>query len=142
MSDGGTAPSIHIEPLPAEECLKLLASESLGRLAGIADGRPFIFPVNYMYADGAVVFRTSDGTKFSGSSFGRVIFEIDGVDERFHTGWSVIVEGVSTEINDSLDSVSARLRRLELDPWAPGEKGHWIAIRPESISGRRISRPQ
>lgn len=134
------SPEVHMEHLSTDECLELLARERFGRLAGVADGRPFIFPVNYAFANGSVVFRTGAGTKLSGSSFGRVVFEIDGVDPDSQTGWSVVVEGVSSEINDTLDSASADLRRLELEPWAPGDKPHWIALRPDGISGRRIIR--
>lgn len=140
MSSDATEPAVRIEELSIDECLRLLAGERFGRLAGVADGRPFIFPVNYAFANGSVVFRTAAGTKLSGSSFGRVVFEIDGVEPDERTGWSVVVEGVSSEINDSLDSASAELRRLALEPWAPGEKPHWIALRPDGISGRRISR--
>jgi nitroimidazol reductase NimA-like FMN-containing flavoprotein (pyridoxamine 5'-phosphate oxidase superfamily) len=134
------SPEIRIEDLSTDECLDLLSRERFGRLAGVADGRPFIFPVNYAFSNGSLVFRTAAGTKLSGSSFGRVVFEIDGVEPDSQTGWSVVVEGVSSEINDSLDSASADLRRLELEPWAPGDKPHWIALRPDGISGRRIVR--
>jgi hypothetical protein len=49
----------------------------------------------------------------------------------------VIITGVSEEITNA-----AELRRigdLGLEPWAPGHKGHWIRIRSNAISGRRIA---
>jgi nitroimidazol reductase NimA-like FMN-containing flavoprotein (pyridoxamine 5'-phosphate oxidase superfamily) len=129
-----------LEDLSREECLSLLADHSLGRVAGVVDGRPFVFPVNYAVHADSVVFRTSQGTKLAGAGFGRVAFEIDGMDESHQTGWSVIVQGVGTEITDALDGQSELLRRLELQPWVPGDRSHWVSIRAESITGRRIRR--
>jgi hypothetical protein len=68
------------EELSEEECFALLNRGGIGRLAGVEHGRPFIFPVNYGVDNGVVLFRTSPGTKLSGSGFGRVAFEIDGID--------------------------------------------------------------
>lgn len=129
-----------MEELSPAECSELLASNNFGRLATMVDHRPEIFPVNYAFSGETVVFRTSAGTKLAGAAFGRVAFEIDGVEPGSHTGWSVVVHGVSTEINGALDASSVALRQLELAPWAPGEKLHWVAIRPESVTGRRLRR--
>ncbi|MGO9891839.1 MAG: pyridoxamine 5'-phosphate oxidase family protein [Solirubrobacteraceae bacterium] len=66
----------------------------------------------------------------------RAAFEIDGTDAAGRVGWSVIIHGDCEEITDT-----AELRRIEalgLEPWAPGTKGHWIRIRGNVISGRRI----
>jgi nitroimidazol reductase NimA-like FMN-containing flavoprotein (pyridoxamine 5'-phosphate oxidase superfamily) len=128
------------EELSPDECLSLLGQGSIGRLAGVAEGRPFVFPINYALDGDTVVFRTSPGTKLAGAGFGRVAFEIDGVDEASRTGWSVIVQGVSREITDAVDLQSDALRRLDLQPWVPGERAHWVAIQAESITGRRLGR--
>jgi nitroimidazol reductase NimA-like FMN-containing flavoprotein (pyridoxamine 5'-phosphate oxidase superfamily) len=126
------------EELSLDECLALLAEGSIGRLAGIVNGKPFIFPVNYALEGDTVVFRTSPGTKLAGAGFGPVAFEIDGVSETHQTGWSVIVQGIGTEITDALDHRSEALRQLELQPWLPGERSHWVAIQAESVTGRRL----
>jgi hypothetical protein len=89
-----------------------------------------------------VVFRTSPGTKLAGAALGHVAFEIDGVDETTQTGWSVIVQGVGTEITSSLDEHSERLRALEVQPWVPGTHAHWVGIVAQSITGRRLRRSQ
>lgn len=126
------------EDLSLEDCIALLAEGTIGRLAGIVNGRPFIFPVNYALDGDTVVFRTSPGTKLAGAGFGPVAFEIDGVDEAERTGWSVVVQGIGTEITDALDHRSEALRQLELQPWVPGETSHWVAIQTESVTGRRL----
>ena len=35
-----------------------------------------------------------------------------------------------------------RLATAPLDPWAPGEKPHWLRIRAGAITGRRIVDPE
>jgi nitroimidazol reductase NimA-like FMN-containing flavoprotein (pyridoxamine 5'-phosphate oxidase superfamily) len=132
-----TSKSVY-EELSGEECKALLAETCVGRLAGVADGKPFVVPVNYVYDGDCVVFRTDPGTKLAGAGFGRVAFEIDGLDQSQRTGWSVIVDGVATEITDALDRHSKAVRELDLKPWAPGQRGHWVAIEAGSITGRRL----
>lgn len=132
--------SSFIEDISPEECRRLLKEHSLGRLGVVVGGRPLIFPVNYLFDSDVVVFRTDPGTKLAGSVFGSTVFEIDGVDEIHQTGWSVIVSGVSTEINEAIDTLSDRLRELDVHPWAPGEKAHWVALRAETITGRTVKR--
>jgi hypothetical protein len=34
----------------------------------------------------------------------------------------------------------ARVEALPLEPWAKGDKPHWVRIRPETMTGRRVSR--
>ena len=126
------------EEMSRDECLRLLQGAAVGRVGGVVHGRPFILPVNYAVDGDRVVFKTSPGTKLSGSEFSRVAFEVDEFDLAGHSGWSVLVEGVASDISDMVDDRSTRLRALDLEPWPPGEKSHWVAILPESITGRRL----
>jgi uncharacterized protein len=126
------------EELSVGECLQLLGAHNFGRLAVIVDGQPIVFPINYALEGDAVVFRTAPGTKLSGAALGRVAFEIDEVDEATQTGWSVIVQGVGNEITSTIDERSERLRALEVQPWVPGERAHWVGILAQSVTGRRL----
>ena len=126
--------------LSREECLDLLASHQFGRLAVCTgSGPPLIRPVNYRFDDPSqsVVFRTAPGSKFHallGST--QAAFEIDGIDDRSHTGWSVIIHGVTDEV-----ASRSEIRRLDgvgLEVWAPGHRPHWFHIRAWTVSGRRI----
>jgi nitroimidazol reductase NimA-like FMN-containing flavoprotein (pyridoxamine 5'-phosphate oxidase superfamily) len=126
------------EELSVGECLELLGTHSFGRIAVVVDGRPIVFPVNYALEGDSVVFRTAPGTKLSGAALGHVAFEIDEVDTATETGWSVIVQGVGTEITSTLDERSEQLRALEVQPWVPGQLAHWVGILPQSITGRRL----
>jgi nitroimidazol reductase NimA-like FMN-containing flavoprotein (pyridoxamine 5'-phosphate oxidase superfamily) len=137
---GGMAddPGLVVEELGVDECLELLRHHRVGRLAVATPDGPAIFPVNYALGGDRVVFRTDLGTKLEGSALRRVAFEIDEYDDEARTGWSVVVEGVGTEISDAIDPESVALQALELHPFAPGPKSHLVEIHPRVISGRRI----
>jgi nitroimidazol reductase NimA-like FMN-containing flavoprotein (pyridoxamine 5'-phosphate oxidase superfamily) len=126
--------------LSREECLRLLASHSFGRLAvNMGEGPPVIRSVNYVFDEPSqsVVFRTAHGSKFHALlRSARAAFEIDGLDEASRTGWSVIIHGVTDEITNPNEV--RRLDSLGLETWAPGRKAHWVHIRAWTVSGRRI----
>jgi len=128
--------------LEREECLRLLAATALGRLAVSPPdwgSPPVIRPVNYVFdpSSQSVVFRSARGSKFTALVLsGQAAFEIDGIEPSDETGWSVIVQGLAEEITSAVE-----LKRLEqggLRSWAPGDKPHWIRIRANVVSGRRI----
>jgi uncharacterized protein len=127
--------------LGREECLHLLAATNFGRVAVNMPGwPPVIRPVTYTFDTGSqtIVFRSARGSKFTGLvRSGEAAFEIDGIDATTETGWSVIVTGPAEEITNSAEI--HRFERLELRPWAPGDKPHWIRIRTPVIAGRRIA---
>jgi|SRR5581483_1491861 len=129
----------HTTELTRAECLELLASQHLGRLAVVLGPEtPIIRPVNYLYdrPSQSVVFRTAPGSKLHALRRAtRAAFEIDGIEAGL--AWSVIVAGVTAEV--SRPSEIARLNALNLRPWAPGPKPHWIGIAAWTVSGRRIS---
>lgn len=50
-----------LHPLTVDECLRLLESRSVGRIAFVDDGDPQVLPVNYRVHEGAIVFRTHYG---------------------------------------------------------------------------------
>jgi nitroimidazol reductase NimA-like FMN-containing flavoprotein (pyridoxamine 5'-phosphate oxidase superfamily) len=124
--------------LPRDDCLRLLASHTFGRLA-VAGATPIIRPVNYVFdvPSQSVVFRTADGSKFHallGSA--TAAFEIDGIEAGSRTGWSVIVSGVAEEVTNPIEA--RRLDALALDTWAPGPKRHWMRIRARTVTGRQL----
>ena len=122
--------------LPEEECFELLGRHHVGRVAVTVGALPAVFPVNYTMLDGAIVFRTGDGTKLRAALNQTVVaFEIDDLDAFAHTGWSVMAIGVASQLEgDAL----ARAKRLPLRPWADGERDHYVRVVPEMVSGRRI----
>jgi nitroimidazol reductase NimA-like FMN-containing flavoprotein (pyridoxamine 5'-phosphate oxidase superfamily) len=127
-----------MERLTREECVRLLGTDEIGRLAVVDFGTPTIFPVNYVLDGEAVVFRTDPGTKLDKGTRGRACFEIDGFDRENRTGWSVVVFGKLEEVTQFDAKTFARVRGLTVEPWAGGEKQHWMRLSPERITGRRV----
>jgi nitroimidazol reductase NimA-like FMN-containing flavoprotein (pyridoxamine 5'-phosphate oxidase superfamily) len=83
-----------LEELTDTECHNLLAERHLGRLAEVDAQDPVIFPVNYVFDQGSVVFRTDPGAKLDAAADDTpVAFEVDAVDEGTRTGSSVVVRG-------------------------------------------------
>jgi nitroimidazol reductase NimA-like FMN-containing flavoprotein (pyridoxamine 5'-phosphate oxidase superfamily) len=125
--------------LDRDECVRLLGRYHLGRIGVVVDKQPLIFPVNYTFWNGDVVFRTDEGTKLHGALHGKVVFEIDEHDRQARSGWSVMVVGECSLIDDPRELRDA-LRFAPVGPWVPGPKPHWMRIRPAAITGRRIAR--
>jgi uncharacterized protein len=128
-----------LERLDRDECLELLASEEVGRLAIVDFGSPTIFPVNYVMDGDTPVFRTDPGTKLDHGPRSRACFEVDAFDRATRTGWSVIVFGRLEEVTGFDGRASRRVRALPIDPWAGGEKQHWMRVVPDRMTGRRIA---
>jgi nitroimidazol reductase NimA-like FMN-containing flavoprotein (pyridoxamine 5'-phosphate oxidase superfamily) len=135
---------IQLLELDRGECLRLLRATNgrVGRIAvNVPGSPPMLRPVNYVFDDEAqsVVFRCAPGSELHRTvSSATALFEIDGGDPVERAGWSVIVVGEAEEVTDSAEI--DRLEDLELEPWAPGPRVHWVRIRATSATGRRIVR--
>ncbi len=130
MSDYG------LKVLGREECEALLHTQRVGRV-GLATPTPLVLPVQYALFDGDVVFRTAPGEKLIAAALGRTVaFEIDDYDASAGTGWSVIVIGAAEEVVDRKEL--ARVRELDLQPWAGEFRDRVVRIRTLEVSGRRV----
>jgi nitroimidazol reductase NimA-like FMN-containing flavoprotein (pyridoxamine 5'-phosphate oxidase superfamily) len=128
--------------LDRAEMLRLLRRSPIARIAFALDDQPYALPVNCACDDdGRVVFRTGDHSVLSGLSGSRVAVEVDGYDVTSRAGWCVLVTGVAREINDTMDRPTRDLMRLDVVPWAPGERDRWFVVEPQTISGRRVADP-
>ena len=128
-----------LQALTAEECYLLLATQQVGRLGVNAEHYPLIFPVNYGLDHGVVVIRTAPGTKLAAASHANVTFEVDQIDQLTRTGWSVLVRGLAEEVTEEHRAeLLERTRASGVQPWSPGEHGHWLRLIPHAITGRRI----
>jgi uncharacterized protein len=131
------AQSSSSEPIPRDECLSLLAAMAVGRFAVASPGAPpLVVPVNYVLDGDVVVFRSDAGEKVLLLRGSPASFQIDQIDPSRRTGWSVLVQGAAYE------ATPREVEHLHIEPWAPGEKSHWVRIVPASITGRRIELPE
>ena len=139
MSADEPVPEASLAILPADECYRLLGTHEVGRIGVNAEHYPLIFPVNYALDGTTIVVRTAPGTKLAAASHANVTFEVDDIDRRSRTGWSVLVRGLAEEVGtEHRPELIARTHASGAVPWAPGEHGNWLRIIAHHISGRRI----
>ena len=126
-----------LEVPTTEECLALVRTATIGRLAIHSGALPTIVPVNFVLTDNGVVIRTAPGSKLDNALEHAVVaFEVDDVDPLRHTGWSVVITGLASEITDPDELAAAR--RLPLAHWAPGAAERYVCVSLDLVSGRRI----
>ena len=132
-------PDASLRFLSDDESLARLAEATVGRVAVVLTGVPHIVPVNYVLLDGDVVFRSGSGTKLHAALLEQpVAVEVDRLDEEAMTGWSVLVSGQASVVDDP-----AALERLDgagLVTWAPGPREEVVRVRIDTISGRSLER--
>lgn len=130
-----------VQVLTENQCLALLNSHEVGRIAFEFKGRIEIFPTNYAMDGAIIVFRTSPGTKLEGVPNSAIAFEVDSWDPGSGIGWSVVAKGAAEEVTTSVGRVAEHLRWVPVHPVAPGERYHWLAIKPTEITGRQFQVP-
>jgi nitroimidazol reductase NimA-like FMN-containing flavoprotein (pyridoxamine 5'-phosphate oxidase superfamily) len=112
-----------------------LGSTPIGRIAFSVDALPAVVPVNFLLDGDHIVFRTAPGSKLDAAVRDAVVaFEIDQIDLKSRTGWSVLVVGRCSHETDP--AVVERLRDLALESWMPDDRCHFVRIRCEQITGR------
>lgn len=126
--------------LDLDECLGKLLEVPVGRFAFQLDGELSILPVAHTLDGVDVCFRTAGDSKIQAAlDRDPVAFEVDHFDGSTRSGWSVLVQGTATVVDDETD-----IRRLDLAaraPWIPPREGPstWVRIRTQSITGRALT---
>jgi uncharacterized protein len=130
----------HFVELSRSECEKLLGEHRIGRVGLNAPTGPQILPVTYTYYAQTVVFRTSPyGLLSALERHARVAFEVDDIDEDGQMGWSVLVTGSAEKVTRQYTLTT--LWKEGPVPWASGTRNLFIAITPDSITGRKVRAP-
>lgn len=125
--------------LERDECYLLMASAEVGRLAFVHHGWPLVLPVNVVVDGQDLLLRTTAGSSLAPPQQGRrVAFEVDGLDEVYQSGWSVVVQGIARAVQGP-DSW-ARAEALGLRPWAAGPRDRLVRVTPLRVTGRRLDR--
>jgi nitroimidazol reductase NimA-like FMN-containing flavoprotein (pyridoxamine 5'-phosphate oxidase superfamily) len=136
-------PDVELEALSDEECRSMLGRATVGRIAFVVDGVPVILLVNYRLVSDElglwILLRTRADNAIDRAPE-RVAFEIDGIDDEHHLGWSVLVAGVLHHLDHN--EVELMRKRFDPKPWPRGHATAWLAIKPRSISGRRLRKTQ
>jgi uncharacterized protein len=129
--------------LTVEECLSLLRSSEIGRVAVVTeDGFPVVLPVNHLVVEtekGTVVIylRTRPGNVID-TAPDAVAFQVDRFDAVRHEGWSVLVRG---RLRHAAPVHDAAGEQLTAAGWL-ADRDSLILIEPIAITGRRLSEPE
>jgi nitroimidazol reductase NimA-like FMN-containing flavoprotein (pyridoxamine 5'-phosphate oxidase superfamily) len=131
-----------IEELDEDECLTLISGGGIGRIAYTSRFGPAVLPVNYVWRDGAVMFRTAENspldedlrTGIANADY-RVAFEIDSIDPAARQGWSVLLQGPAHHVTGAEEDAA---RETGVEPWAPGDRELFVRIVPSRVTGRRV----
>jgi nitroimidazol reductase NimA-like FMN-containing flavoprotein (pyridoxamine 5'-phosphate oxidase superfamily) len=130
-------PLFSLRELSRARCFDLLATAVVGRVGVSVRALPVILPVGYVVAGERVVFRTAPGAKLDAAVHRSVVaFETDRYDPAGDWGWSVLVQGVASEISGvaELDEARAMLGR----DWSflTEDLVRFISIEGTFVSGR------
>lgn len=139
-SEQSAAPTrtAHLEELSRGECILRLEAGGVGRVAAVLDSRPYISPVNYVVHEGAIIFRTRNGSRLHMATLDSyAALEIDSADFMYHEGWSVLVQGRSSHVVDPDEVIT--LAQVCVTPWVDDARDSFVRIRFDEVRGERIS---
>jgi uncharacterized protein len=125
--------------LNREECMDLLARSTFGRVGVSVDALPAILPVTIALVGDELVFRTVPGTKLAYAARNAVLaIEVDDYEPATGEGWSVLVRGVATQLEDP-DEID-RARSVLDRTWIPEQTGeHFVRVGCDLVTGRRLT---
>ena len=127
-----------ITELTFDQCMQLLGTGQIGRVAMSTPMGPQVIPVNYAMYDGDIVFRTTPYSVLG--TFGwncELAFEIDHIDEEAREGWSVVAVG-KAHIIDDVDEITQIRLTGDPRPWADGARHLYLRLMVRDLTGRRV----
>ena len=127
------------EPLELgrSECEALLRHGLVGRVAISTPTGPHILPLNYAVSEGDVVVCTTPYSLLG--TYGRdhlLAFEVDQFEYPRQRGWSVVVRGRATAVDDP--ETLRSLVKVMPRPWATGHRSLYLRIPLTEVTGRRL----
>lgn len=120
--------------LTEQQCLALLGSARLGRIALTDRALPIILPVGFARLDDDLIFRVGQGALSRAARMGQVVcFEVDWADDAFEQAWSVAAIGQLSMLQEPARLI--RAERLDLMSWS-AQCDEFVQLTPQMISGR------
>jgi nitroimidazol reductase NimA-like FMN-containing flavoprotein (pyridoxamine 5'-phosphate oxidase superfamily) len=116
--------------LSDEECRTLLRARTLGRVALVSGALPMIVPVEYVFDEASITFRSEHDVKLQAASPGDVVaFEVDAYDPESGDVASVQVLGRTSMFTEPAHSTVA-------------PRPEYVRLHCEIVSGRRVRVPR
>ncbi|HTI27603.1 MAG TPA: pyridoxamine 5'-phosphate oxidase family protein [Kutzneria sp.] len=134
QSAAGTDPT-GLTVLDDAECLRLLASVRLGRIAVSDRALPTVLPVYFLLTGRTVLLRVAGAGRLAAATRTAVVaFEADEMGPT--GGWSVLGIGRTRSVRPDERVAASGLRK-----WGTGEPDRFVAIGLELLTGRRLPLP-
>ncbi|MCL2585831.1 MAG: pyridoxamine 5'-phosphate oxidase family protein [Streptosporangiales bacterium] len=136
-------------PLAPGEALTLIGGVPLGRIVFTENAMPAVRPASHLVVGDVLVARSHDGSAVvpppgagasgEGARETVVAYQADDIDLGSRLGWSVVVTGPATAVEDpdEIEEYAA-----ELPPWTESQgegSGQMIRIDPGIVNGYRLS---
>jgi uncharacterized protein len=130
-------PSNESTVLSQQECFELLGRVSIGRIGVSIEALPAILPVQFVPLDDAVLIRTTPGTKLDAATVGAVVaFQAEAFEPADQTYWSVLLQGLATEVGDDDRAQSGA---SVIRSWGDVNRTHrLVRIEATTLAGRRF----
>lgn len=125
----------HCLPIGEDECRRLLASRSVGRVAVSVGAMPAILPVDYAVVDGDVVFPAAVGGPLAALNGDVIAFEVDRIDPVHGRGWTILLAGRARPVRDP--ALRDRLSHLGRHPSFGLSGCALVRLHPEVVAGWR-----
>ena len=130
------SPQLNPECLSTDEWFAYLRLGGLGRVGVVAAGVAVVLPVNFVWREGFIEFRTSIGVKLQAVRTdsccrSRSIIMIRRLG-RGGVSWS----SIATATTDTAELEAAT--QAGLDPQAPGQRDYLVKVQPFLVTGRRF----
>lgn len=124
--------------LSHEDCARLLGAGMAGRVALTTPTGTHIVPVNYAVDGDSILVRTTAYSLLG--TYGRdaqLCFEVDQFDYELERGWSVVVRGRASFVDDH-GELSEIARSWHQRPWAAGQRNLVVRIPWTEVTGRQL----
>jgi uncharacterized protein len=124
--------------LSPADCARLLDAGVAGRVAVATPTGPHIVPVNYAVDGESILIRTAAYSLLG--TYGRgaqLCFEVDQFDYELERGWSVVVRGRGSFVDDQ-DELAEIARSWQPRPWASGQRNLVVRIPWTEVTGRQL----
>jgi hypothetical protein len=124
--------------LDREACLAMLDRTRIGRIGVSVGALPAIVPVDFVVVGETVAFPAEDPSAVQGSVDGVVLaFEVDGQSATGALDWTVMVRGISREV-DTLPELAQFQTKWTLRQPTCAVPTRFIAVPTTIISGHRL----
>ena len=125
-----SSPAAIVFELSRQECLDLLATHSVGRLAwNRPRAPPWVTPVNYRVYGEEIGFKLDLEREAEVPLQSEVSFEVDWIDREHRMGWSVLVQGMAHKSTHAENSAAS---------WTPGGSQVLMRLAAARVNGRRL----